>query len=262
MLGLLAVFTAIIALLVGAIEIAAFTNRSFYKQQYEKNNVLTAVGMEMDDLMTVTDYMLDYLQGKHDVLTVPTTMWGEERDFFNDRERAHMEDVQRLNLNAITVMWCCIAACAISLIALAASFILPRHRPEHAFFTVLCRCIITGTVLFILLVGIGAAIVSTDFDHYWRIFHIVFFTNDLWLLDPATDMLINIVPLNFFIALVTKCAVLFVSSILILLVPSIIYLIVTRRRKRRSGPHLSPSLFMSILLTFGVLLSVDRKSVV
>lgn len=254
-LGLLAAFTAIISLLVGAIEIAAFTNRSFYEQQYEKNNVLTAVGMEMDDLMEVTDYMLDYLQGRHDVLTVPTTMWGEERDFFNDRERAHMEDVQRLNLNAVTVMWCCAAACVICLIALAASFILPKKRPEHAFFTVLCRCIIIGTVLFILLVGIGAAIVSTDFDHYWRIFHTIFFTNDLWLLDPATDMLINIVPLEFFIALVTRCAVLFIGFILILLMPSIIYLIVTRRRKRLSGPHLSPSLFMSIVLMPGMLLS-------
>lgn len=254
-LGLLAAFTAVVALLIGAIEIAAFTNRSFYEQQYEKNNVLAAVGMEMEDLMEVTDYMLDYLQGRHDVLTVPVTMWGEERDFFNDRERAHMRDVQQLNLNAVTVMWCCIAVCVISLIALAASFIFPKRRPEHAFFTVLCRCIIVGTVLFILLVGIGAAIVSTNFDHYWRIFHTIFFTNDLWILDPSTDMLINIVPLNFFIALVTKCAVLFLSAILLLLVPSIIYLIITRNRKKRSGPHLSPSLFMTFSLTLSLLLS-------
>lgn len=254
-LGLFAAFTAIIALLIGAIEIAAFTNRSFYEKQYEKNNVLTSVGMEMDDLMLVTDYMLDYLQGKHDVLTVPTTMWGEERDFFNDRERAHMEDVQRLNQNAVTVMWCCVAACAVCLIALAGSFILPRRRPEHAFLTVLCRCIITGTGLFILLVGVGAAIVSTDFDHYWRIFHRIFFTNDLWLLDPKTDMLINIVPLNFFIALVTKCAVLFIGSILILLIPSIIYLVVARKKRRHHGPHLPRSLFMSVLLTLILLLS-------
>lgn len=255
-LGLFAAFTAITALLIGAIEIAAFTNRSFYEKQYEKNNVLTSVGMEMDDLMLVTNYMLDYLQGKHDVLTVPTTMWGEERDFFNDRERAHMEDVQRLNQNAVTVMWCCAAACAICLIALAGSFILPRRRPEHAFLTVLCRCVIIGTVLFIVLVGIGAAIVSTDFDRYWRIFHTIFFTNDLWLLDPETDMLINIVPLEFFIALVSKCAVLFIGSILILLVPSIIYLIAARKKRRHRGPHLSPSLFMSVLLTLGLLLSM------
>lgn len=254
-LGVLAAFSAIIAMLIGAIEIAAFADRGFYEKQYEKNNVLSTVGMEMDDLMNVTDYMLDYLRGKHDTLSVTTTMRGEQRDFFNDRERAHMEDVQQLNLGAVTVMWCCIGICIVSLIALAVSFVLPRQRPEHAFFTVLCRCIVAGTVLFILLVGIGALIVSTDFDRYWRMFHTVFFTNDLWLLDPSTDMLINIVPLNFFIALVTKCAVLFVCFILILFVPSVIYLIITGRKRRRSKLHFSPSLFMSVCLTVSLLLS-------
>ena len=29
-------------------------------------------------------------------------------------------------------------------------------------------------------------------------FHHIFFHNDLWILDPATDMLINIVPEGFF----------------------------------------------------------------
>ena len=255
-LGLIAAFTAIIALLVGSIEIAAFSSRGFYERQYEKNNVLASVGMEMEDLMEVTDYMLDYLQGKQEVLSVTTTMWGQERDFFNDRERAHMADVAQLNINAITVMWCCAASSVICLGALAASFVLPRRRPEHDFLSVLCRCVITGTLVFIFLLGIGAVIVSADFDHYWRIFHRIFFTNDLWLLDPSTDMLINIVPLNFFIALVARCALLFLFFILILLVPSVIYLVTIRRKRRRRRPHLPPSLYLSLLMVCSLALSL------
>jgi integral membrane protein (TIGR01906 family) len=256
-LGLFAAVTGIVALLIAAIEISAFGSRSFYEQQYEKNNVLDAVGMEMDNLMEVTDYMLDYLQGKHDTLSVTTTMWGEERDFFNERERAHMVDVQRLNLNAVTVMWCLFGLCISALLGLAASCLLPRRRPEPGFLTVLCRSVIYGTILFILLVGIGAAIVSTDFDHYWRIFHTIFFTNDLWLLDPATDMLINIVPLEFFIALVTKCALMFIAFILILLVPSVIYLVIKRKQRRRKSPRFSSSLLTVMVIAFSLTLSMQ-----
>ncbi len=253
-LGLLATFTAIIALLIGAVEICAFGNRSFYEKQYEKNNVLEAVGMEMDDLMEVTDYMLEYLQGKQETLSITTTMWGEERDFFNDKERAHMVDVKNLNLGAVTVMYCCIFSCAILLIALALSYRLSENdtldiggrRKASNFPTVLCRCVCIGTVAFIAIVGIGALIVSTNFDKYWRIFHTIFFSNDLWLLDSSTDMLINIVPLEFFIALVTRCAILFVIFILIILVPSAVYLI-AQKKSRHKGPRIPRSLFIVFL---------------
>ncbi len=263
-LGLLATFTAIIALLIGAVEICAFGNRSFYEKQYEKNNVLEAVGMEMDDLMEVTDYMLEYLQGKQETLSITTTMWGEERDFFNDRERAHMVDVKNLNLGAVTVMYCCIFSCIICLIALALSFRLSHpntldignRQKSDSFLKVLCRCVCIGTVAFIAIVGIGALIVSTDFDKYWRIFHTIFFTNDLWLLDSSTDMLINIVPLEFFIALVARCAILFVVFILILLIPSIIYLVVSSKKKRRRGPRIPRSLFNITVIILALNLSI------
>lgn len=253
-LGLLATITAIVALLIGSIEICAFGNRSFYEKQYEKNNVLEDVGMEMDDLIEVTDYMLEYLQGKHDTLSYTTTMWGEERDFFNDREREHMVDVANLNIGAVTVMYCCIFACIIFLIALALSFFTERRRDEHGFFAILCRCICIGTGAFIVILGVGAAIVSTNFDKYWRIFHTIFFSNDLWLLDPSTDMLINIVPLEFFIALVTRIVILFVIFILVMLIPSIVYLVSTRKRRRKKGGPRLPKSMLTTVLALALLL--------
>lgn len=55
---------------------------------------------------------------------------------------------------------------------------------------------------------IGAAV---DFDAMWRFFHTIFFSNDLWLLDPNVSVLINMVPLQFFFDLVTKVVVLFIA---------------------------------------------------
>ena len=43
-----------------------------------------------------------------------------------------------------------------------------------------------------------AALISTDFTKYFTIFHLIFFDNDDWLLNPKTDLLINIVPEGFF----------------------------------------------------------------
>ncbi len=247
-LGFMAVSTAIIALLIGSIEIATFSSLSFYEKQYEKNNVLDAVGMEMDDLMDLTEYMLDYLEGKEDILSFTTTMWGEERDFFNDKERAHMEDVKRLNTNALTVMYSCASSSIICLGFFAASFFTPRRRRlAQDFLPTLCRCITIGTLVFIGFFLIGALVVSTNFEYYWNIFHKIFFTNDLWLLDPSTDMLINIVPLNFFTALVIRCALLFMLMILIMLIPSTIYLIYKRKRPKKRKPYLPRSLYLSLV---------------
>ena len=52
--------------------------------------------MTMDDLLDVTNEMMAFLRGKRENLHVYTTMGGEYREFFNDREIAHMEDVQGL----------------------------------------------------------------------------------------------------------------------------------------------------------------------
>jgi integral membrane protein (TIGR01906 family) len=38
-----------------------------------------------------------------------------------------------------------------------------------------------------------------DFDRAFTVFHMLFFPNDLWILDPSVDLLINMVPLGFFI---------------------------------------------------------------
>ena len=75
-----------------------------------------------------------------------------------------------------------------------------------------------------------AAIISTNFTKYFIMFHHMFFTNDLWILDPTTDMLINIVPEGFFMDTAGRIAFLFGALSLILFG---ICLIMTLKNKRR-----------------------------
>ena len=51
----------------------------------------------------------------------------------------------------------------------------------------------------VAVIAIAAAI---DFDRLFILFHRLSFANDLWLLDPRTDMLIRLMPIGFF----TACA--------------------------------------------------------
>ena len=61
-------------------------------------------------------------------------------------------------------------------------------------------------------------------------FHHIFFTNDLWILDPATDMLINIVPEGFFMDTAARIALLF-GSLSLVLFGVCLFLTVKNRRK-------------------------------
>lgn len=190
LLGIFCGIALMTVLFITSIEAVTYWTPGYYEREYTKYHVLEAVDMEMEDLLEVTDEMMAYLRGRREDLHVQTTVGGQPREFFNEREIAHMEDVQGLFLAAISIRrlaLALIAVCVTALVLLKAdlSYVLPR--------TV---CI--GSALFFSVLAVLAAIISTNFSKYFIVFHHIFFDNDLWLLDPATDLLINIVPEPFF----------------------------------------------------------------
>ncbi|MDU3398484.1 MAG: DUF1461 domain-containing protein, partial [Clostridiales bacterium] len=74
---------------------------------------------------------------------------------------------------------------------------------------VLCPSLCAGTGLFFGAVTVLALVISANFTKYFVLFHHIFFTNDLWILNPDTDMLINIVPEGFFMDTAGRIALLF-----------------------------------------------------
>ncbi len=190
LLGIFCGIALMIVLFITSIEAVAYWTPGYYEKEYTKYNVLEAVDMEMEDLLEVTEEMMAYLRGNREDLHVPTIVGGKPREFFNEREIAHMEDVQVLFLAAMSIRrWCLalIAAC------IAALFFLKADVKR-----VLPRTVCAGTALFFSVLAVLAGIISTNFSKYFVVFHHIFFDNDLWILDPATDLLINIVPEPFF----------------------------------------------------------------
>ena len=96
-LGIVCAFCLMIVFLITSVEAVAYWTPGYYENEYKKYDVLNNLPeMSMENLLYVTDEMMDYLRGDRDDLHVFTTIGGEEREFFNEREIAHMEDVQNL----------------------------------------------------------------------------------------------------------------------------------------------------------------------
>lgn len=197
---------------ISSIEIAAYSDYGFYEKEYDKCNVLADVDMQMDDLIVVTKEMMSYLRGNRENLVVNTVISGEEKEFFNDREKMHMADCRVLFVAAIWIR----RLCAIIIILSVAVICAINHNnmalAVGKFFGSLWKNL---AVIFALVLGL-VAVIAIDFDKAFITFHHMFFDNDLWLLDPATDNLICILPQTFFIDICIRIAIIF--AILMILI--------------------------------------------
>ena len=76
--GFLSALCLMAILLITSVEAVAYWTPGYYEKEYAKYQVLEDLPeMTMDDLLIVTDEMMDYLRGDREDLHVFTTMGGE-----------------------------------------------------------------------------------------------------------------------------------------------------------------------------------------
>lgn len=212
--GMLLAFSIMAVLLITSFEVAMYADFGVYEREYEKYDVLSELDMTMDDTMHVTREMMAYLRGDRDELSVITTVEGKEKDFFNEQDRFHMAEVRDLFIGGLDIRLGAAAAAVLCLLFLFISRadwkkILPRcYQVALAIVGVLA-----------ILLGIACAV---DFNAVFVEFHHIFFDNDLWLFDPAEDYMIRMLPEGLFADMVARIGILFVGSLLILFVFSLI----------------------------------------
>ncbi len=209
-------FALIVCAFLTCIDFWCFSN-SFYKSEYSKLNTANEIGMSSTDLDKTTDVLLGYLKGKYETLKVSANVNGEDRLVFNDRETAHMVDVKNLYDNVIIIRNVLFVVYLITFI-----YVLYTNNASLIFSEYKKSLMVLGFIIgFILLFCL------IDFDGFWTNFHHVFFpNNDLWLLDPKTDILIMMVPSQFFFDLCISI----ILSIIVFLV--LIYFVLRKLDKR------------------------------
>ena len=225
---LAAVFTAaasallIIGLLVVSIEMFA-VNQRFFDQAYADFNTAADIGMSSEDLDRVTENLLDYTTGRRDSLDMHAEIGGVQEEVFGQHEKDHMVDVRALYLGARTVRTVALIGAAVLIIAAFAVFGRKALRS-------LCRSFLIVSGVFALIVIALGVYAAVDFSAFWTSFHHLFFTNDLWLLDPRTDVLINMVPEAFFSRLVSRIIIRFVSIFVVLNITAVVGTVIIKKR--------------------------------
>lgn len=186
--GLLAGFCLMFAVLVTAVEAVVYWYDGYFEKEYRKYDVLGRVPMEMEDLLYVTDEMMAYLRGSREDLDIAAPIAGRVQEFFNEKEKRHMADVKGLFLTAQKMRAGGLAITAVGGLAL---LFMKKGR-------VFLYMLQWGIGLFLAAIATLAALAAGSFTKYFTWFHLIFFDNDDWILNPATDRLINIVPEGFF----------------------------------------------------------------
>lgn len=221
--GFLFALSIFVILFISSIEFVLYGNEDFFEKEYKKYEVAQSIDITLDNLLNVTDEMMDYLVDKRETLDIVTEVNGIERAFFNTKEEMHMEDVKDLFtmariLRKGAVVTTVLSAAVLIWLKKGWQFIVSRAFQ------------VCAVLLLSIVIGLGMFI-ATDFNKYFNLFHEIFFTNDLWLLDPKTDLLINIVPEPFFVDVSVRIAAVFCTAVIILTIISFIYTIKEKNGK-------------------------------
>lgn len=189
----LMVLLAAVGSLLGAVRAVA-TDARLYGEQSR-----AAVAQMLEDASedAVTAYIgLNAAQQDGVAAELSQYMAGGETglSFLNERERQHMADVRGMVTAIGSVSRMCLSLAAA--LAVAAAWTGARLRRR-----MLPRAIgVLAAVELVALVAAGAALVigSAGFEAAFVRLHELLFDNDLWLLDPQTDILIRMMPQPLF----------------------------------------------------------------
>ncbi|NLZ37996.1 MAG: TIGR01906 family membrane protein [Firmicutes bacterium] len=204
LLKLTAALLLTIAVVLTSVQIMV-NNDHFFAWQFIKNDVTKQTKIEHSELMRILDEIQAYLFGRRADFIIYGEIAGERRQVFNAREIAHMHDVRVLFKYGIILRNSCALVGGILL------FTLWRKKKELLFNT-----LFFSALVFLILALVGGLLLYFDFNRYFVLFHEIFFTNDLWILDPRTSILINMVPIEFFISIVKAIGLISVSGMLLI----------------------------------------------
>lgn len=179
--------------------------KSFYSKQYLKNDATKYTGVSYPQLDEITGLLLDYLNGKTDSLDMQCNKNGVQTEVFDEREKTHMVDVKLLYKRAMVAMY------AFAIGGVILGFLLYKKDGKGLFLKNIWGAYkFSFVVLAGLCISLGL-LFTLGFDWFWTNFHLVFFTNDLWLLDPEVSTMINMFPLEFFLAMCSRILFSFVA---------------------------------------------------
>jgi integral membrane protein (TIGR01906 family) len=159
-----------------------------YRYGFAKYRISAATGISNEQLNGVAQRMVDFFSGRLLSPQMTVQVKGLDRQLYSEKELVHMDDVRSI----ISVFKTLQTVAILSFLAAGAAVfaVLGMRR--------LLRGIQAGAIATLSVMGLLVAWALIDFNSLFYLFHIVSFSNDLWLLDPSKDYLIMMFTESFF----------------------------------------------------------------
>jgi integral membrane protein (TIGR01906 family) len=196
-------------------------NIGTYNYIIEKYNVQLVTGIDELQLRQIYQHWIDFYNNKEESprYEYPDNQ-GEYRELLSEKELIHLYDVKGLmRLDYIVI--------SISLILFAISVLLLIYL-DRSRWQMLARAVFRGSSLTVILFVVIVASSVFCFDQLFILFHKLSFSNDFWILNPATDYLAMMFPGGFF----SDVVIIAFSSILVTaLVCGIVTFTILKRKR-------------------------------
>lgn len=178
---------ALLSLLLGVL-LDVGTDWELYYALQMQAEILPEAGISEETLLRLDKVLADCLQNG-ELQPVQAEVFGQNQAAFNERETAHMDDCARLFALARRVAG--LSGVAAILLLLSGGLLCKR-------FARALKGLWGGFAVLLLPVAALGLWAAIDFYAAFNFFHEMLFTNDLWLLNPRTDLLIRICPSSMF----------------------------------------------------------------
>ena len=208
----------------------AMNSHGLYKYGFEKYNVSQTTGLAQSELEKAATGLISYFNSNEEHITVTVMKEGEPFKLFNEKEVLHLKDVKGL-------IWLDYWVLLETLIYVQANAGVSLFWRKRMYWRQLARAVIGGsgiTLALMLALGLG---ILLNFDQLFWQFHLIGFTNELWLLDPAKDYLIMLFPRGFWYDAAILCAMATAAGAIILGGVAGGYLMIVRRRVISQEDH-------------------------
>ncbi|MFC2001611.1 TIGR01906 family membrane protein [Chloroflexota bacterium] len=168
-----------------------------YEYGFEKYNISQTTGLAQPELDKAATGLIRYFNSDEEYISLTVIKDGKPFVLFNQREVGHLKDVKGL----IWLGYRVLAGTLIYTLGYVVARLFWRKNRRQ-----LARAVAGGsglTLIMVLMLGLGALL---NFDQLFLQFHLISFTNELWLLDPTRDYLIMLFPRGFWYDATLFCA--------------------------------------------------------
>ena len=195
LLKILFVISLILLIITLSFKVFLF-NFNSYKKEFIKYNIYEKIPDADKNALN----LINYMNNKEEL-----------NDFFNDKEKLHLKDVKGLFKKLNFIFYITLSSTILFLIYF---IYIKNYKSIYSIF------FITGIILMGLLLLFFFII---DFNYLFTKFHLLFFNNDLWQLNPNQDNLINLFPeiiqynitMKIFISILISAVVLIILTLII-----------------------------------------------